>query len=75
MADLPWALDTESGKAGAGEGENQLAEEEEKGGGKRRRGTMRLCIPDELRSSSCGSRWLSSFLSCEATLFALVALE
>lgn len=30
MADLPWALDTEPGKAGAGEGENQLAEEEEK---------------------------------------------
>lgn len=34
MADLPWALDTEPGKAEAGEGENQLAKEEEKGGGK-----------------------------------------
>lgn len=29
---------------------------------------MRLRIPDEPGSSSCGSRWLSSFLSCEAML-------
>lgn len=36
---------------------------------------MRLCIPDELGSSSCGSRQLSSFLSYEATLFVLAALE